>query len=215
MQNKRRSSCFPHLLRALAILLFTAAAAHAGSHTWDIVEVFSDADGTVQFIELQEPNGATSENGIGLMAITTDANSYPMNAGFMPGSTAFKSFLIATPDFAALPGAPTPDVVLPPLMLPFFFSTSGDTIVYGPNYDIFTFTGGELPTDGVTSLNRDGSTGINSPTNYNGDTGSIDVGLPPVPATSTWGLIGLALTLLVAGSMALRRADRRATLSPD
>lgn len=208
MQTKLRSNCFSQLPRALAILLLTTTAARAGSHTWDIVEIFSNADGTVQFIELQEPNGATSENGIGLLAITTDANSYPMNAGFIPGSTAFKSFLIATPDFAALPGAPTPDVVLPSLMLPFFFSTAGDTIVYGPNYDTFTFTGGELPTDGVHSLNRDKTIGVNSPTNYAGDTATIDAAVGAVPTVSTWGLMGLGLTLLAAGSIVLRGADR-------
>ena len=46
------------------------------------------------------------------------------------------------------------------------------------------FSDGQLPMDGVSSLNPDWTTGTNSPTNFAGETGSIDV--TPV-ILSTWG----------------------------
>ena len=43
----------------------TAPAVLAGAHTWDVWEVFSNADGTVQFVEIRETGGGAFETGIG------------------------------------------------------------------------------------------------------------------------------------------------------
>jgi hypothetical protein len=47
------------------LISFSATAAFAGAHTWDVWEIFSNADGTIQFVELREANGTAFETGIG------------------------------------------------------------------------------------------------------------------------------------------------------
>ena len=88
---------------------------------------------------------------------------------------------MATSGFSALPGAVTPDFVIPNN----FFSVTGDTLDYALGDDVFTFTGGQLPLDGVTSLFADLTTDTNSPKNFAGTGGSIEV--PPTVALSLSG----------------------------
>jgi hypothetical protein len=156
----------------------------AGVHLWRLKEAFSNADGTIQFIELATCCGSTTENAIGNKTVTSNGNTFTFPAN-VTGSTLNKHILLATLDFAALPGAPTPNHIIPAN----FFSTSGDTLAFSP-YDTMIFTGAQLPTDGVTSLNKDPNdntdtqfTATNSPTNYSGQTGSVVVvsGPPAVP----------------------------------
>ena len=162
----------------------------AASHLWRINEVFSNADGTVQFIELHEILGAQQEWFLTHCWFESVANR---NVFRFPGNlsepTGRKYLLLATAAFAALPGAPAPDYIIPDG----FFSIAGDTLWYGPaqNYDNFVFQAGDLPTDGVSSIQivryapnnvaRDEfETGPNSPTNFRGETGSIEIS-PPGP----------------------------------
>lgn len=154
-----------------------AGVALAGSHTWDVNEIFSNADGTIQFIELFEANGTPNEIGLPGHNLTSNSNTFLIPGSPLTPPTTNKFYLIATQAFADLPGAPTPDAIIPSAMVP-FFSIDLDTITYDP-WDALAFGPGALPTDGVTSLNFDLTTGVNSPTNYAGDTGSIDVSGPP------------------------------------
>ncbi|MCH8137768.1 MAG: hypothetical protein IH926_02240, partial [Proteobacteria bacterium] len=89
----------------------------------------------------------------------------------------------ATADFAALPGAPAPDFIIPAGSVPFIGIGVDETIKYCPacGYDTFSFLAGALPTDGINSLSFDLSTSTNSPTNFAGDSGSVDAG-DPVPS---------------------------------
>src|SRR5262249_10533899 len=66
------------------------------------------------------------------------------------GSSANKYLLLATEAFAGLPGAPTPDFILPAG----FFSTSSDKLWYSElrNYDSFNLRLGALTLDGVHPL---------------------------------------------------------------
>jgi hypothetical protein len=158
---------------------------HAGSHLWRINEVFSNADGTVQFVELHEIMGADQEwflTHCPLESIAMDKIfAFPEN---LTEPTGNKYLLLATTAFTACPGAPTPDYIIPDG----FFSAAGDTLWYGPaqNYDNFVFQAGDLPVDGVNSIQLVEyapntstldvfTTAVNSPTNFNGDTGSIDL----------------------------------------
>ena len=111
--------------------------------------------------------------------------------------TSNKFFLMGTAAFAALPGAPAVDALFDPGSLPFFFSTAGDTVTYA-SWDSFVYGAGVLPTDGTTSLNFDLTTGVNSPTNYAGVSGSGDAsaGASAIPVLSEWGLILFSLLLL-------------------
>ena len=63
-----------------------------------------------------------------------------------------------------------------------------------------------MPTDGLHSLQRDLTTGVNSPTNYAGQTGSIDLSEPEtVPAIDRYGLITIVTAIVVAAGALFRR----------
>lgn len=172
----------------LVLLLSTGLSASSvlpGSHLWDLNEVFSNSDGTIQFVEVYQPTSACCENNLGTKWIESTATSsiFTFPTGVV-GNTAFKHILIGTAAFAALPGAPTPDFVLPDN----FLGLNGDTITFY-FYDEWIYAANELPLDGVTSLQVNLSsglleTGVNSPTNYSDVTGSVDAGGPPPPSIS-------------------------------
>jgi hypothetical protein len=153
-------------------VVLAAAPAQAGSHSWRINEVFSTADGSVQFIELWEAFGEPAETFMINKNITSVATGHVFlfPANFIP-PTDDKHVLLATQSFANLPGAPTPDYIIQPG----FFDPKGDTLEYFI-YDEWTF--GAIPTDCVNSLHRNfwttTATGLNSPTNYQGGTGEVD-----------------------------------------
>ena len=151
----------------------------AGAHTWDVVEVFSNPCGNIQFIEIREMQGTPGETGINNGTITSNTRTYDIPNPALVAPTTNKRVLFATPDFAALPGAPTPNYIFPASMVP-FFNPAGDTIRYTP-YDTWVVT--SVPTDGVNSLNRNVVPAVqaNSPTNYAGTTGSVNA-TPTPPA---------------------------------
>jgi hypothetical protein len=160
----------------------TAPAVLAGAHTWDVWEVFSNADGTVQFVEIRETGGGAFETGIGghAMIAMPSGTSFTIPAG-VASPTSFKSYLIATSGFVGLPGAPTPNAIESD---GFLFTLTDTSMQYNP-YDTATWTAGSLPLDGVHSLQRTGVGGalavaVNSPTNYAGQSGAINV-IPGVP----------------------------------
>jgi hypothetical protein len=194
--------------RALLFLvaLLGASTAQAGIHTWRVNEVFSNADGTIQYIELLEiqPAGTGSEVGIDDSNVTSNTESHSwMNAG-VTAPTGQKHLLIATAGFAALPGAPAPDVTLPGGVVP-FFSAASDVITIVP--DSCTVTA--APTDGINAYdcNTQGSV-INTPTNLSGATGTVDASGPqPVPTMSlVW---AGTLTLVLMSAAAWLHSQRR------
>jgi hypothetical protein len=147
----------------------------ANYHLWVINEVFSCANGSIQFIELfssvdgQEvlANHQLRARNTGLTQ--TKIFTFPTNSG---APTAGKYLLLATANFGALPGGITPDYVIPST---FVFTNGGDlAILPAPPGPIFTYTVGALPLDGVHSLSANGKTVIaNSPRNFAGQQGSI------------------------------------------
>ncbi len=154
---------------AMAAAGMFSSAALAGSHTWLVNEVFSNADGTIQFIELKECCGFAAENAVGLKRIRSDATGlvYTIPANVV-GPTGNKTILFATAGYAAL-GGPPPDFPLNPLP-DGFFSVAGDTVRYGINppanqYSFFNF--GAVPTDGCNSMNSPGpAVATNTPKNF-------------------------------------------------
>ncbi|MFN0057888.1 MAG: hypothetical protein ACKVX7_05460 [Planctomycetota bacterium] len=164
-------------VQILACFVFGLATAPAqgASHLWRINEIFSSADGTIQFIELKECCGAPDETALTGLWISsfTNSNSYFFTSDLPAGSTANKYLLMATPGFAALPGAPTPDYIITDN----FFSTVEDALSYFffPAAEL-SFGPGALPLDGLSSLHQDGSVALNSPTNFQDVTGSVSVG---------------------------------------
>jgi hypothetical protein len=174
-----------------------SGAASAGIHTWDVNEVFSNADGTIQFVEMFESGGGAGETGMGTGTLSSNTQSFGLTGGPVPVPTSNKFYLIATQGFADLPGAPVPDEIIPAGSV-VFFDTAGDTVSFGA-IDSWAF--GAVPTNGTDSLDRFLGVGANSPTNYLGTTGSVDAsGAPGVPALASPALIALA-GLLVLGSV--------------
>ena len=141
----------------------------AGIHTWDVSEVFSNADGTIQFVELHEANGGNGEGGVGNGSISSNTESFSWSNGAVP-NTANRFYLVATQAFADLPGVPAPDAIIDPGSVP-FFDSAGDEVSFVV-YDTCTF--GAVPVDGVNSYDCIAEvTGASTPTNYAATPGSI------------------------------------------
>lgn len=192
---------------ATVLFLFPSLDASAGSHSWRVNEVFSNASGTIQFIELKECCGLPDETHLVAEQVTTNTNFFQFPDNIV-GPTSNKTLLFATDAFALLPGAPVRDYAIPAN----FFNVNGDTIRYNPdgNYDTFTFGPGDLPTNGVNSIQitsyatHSFVTGPNNPTNYAGQSGTVAGNIPTV---SEWGVATIALAILAAGSLLIRHRN--------
>lgn len=185
----------------VAIALAPAGAAHAKSHLWRFTEFFSNASGSVQFIEMFvfDPAG-TQETQFQNKVLSSNAHDFVFPNNLPPENTFNRWVLIATPDFADLPGAPTPDFIIPAG----FFDPSGDEIRYRNTIDIFTIAPGAMPTDGIHSLLTDQSTPLNTPTNFAGVEGTVNANAS-IPAISTAGLYAALVALAIFAFSALRR----------
>jgi hypothetical protein len=172
-----------HILRGwlgLALLSLSFAAT-ADFHTYKIDQIYSNADGTVQYLVMRESIGQNGENlwlGNALIAMSTHAGAtktfvFPHN---LPGGmcgyyecslapTAFTRVLVATQGFASL-GLITPDYVVPNG----FFATDGVTVNYA-GVDQVTFT--SIPTDGTNAVTRDGTIVPNVAMNFAGQSASV------------------------------------------
>jgi hypothetical protein len=184
-----------------ACVLLAASLAGAGIHTWDVREVFSNASGSIQYIELFDSGAGGLETGVGNGSLTSTGQSHSWSNGPVAPPTNGKSYLIASASFAALPGAPTPDVIIPASKVP-FFNVNGDTVGFA-GVDSWTF--GAVPTNGTDSLNRITGVGANTPKNYAGVQGNVNGNPPPVPSASFWMMAALVSSLAAMGALLLRR----------
>ncbi len=190
------------LFSLLGVLLLASPGAFGDAHTWDINELFSSADGTIQFVELREAENDSNEqqvNGQLLRSLTFTTHTITLLTP-MPGSTANKFLLGGTAAFAALPGAPPLNFTIPD---GFLRRTASDIIRYGPPYDTVTYAAGALPLDGVTAWRDGGTTGPNTPTNFAGTVGFVDASpQPPAVPDGTGGSTPMLVTPLdLTGSM--------------
>lgn len=173
--------------------------AYADFHKWEINELFSNADGSIQFIEMFSPADdqqfLNTSTDVAQLS-STDGVTTNLMASFpndLPNSlTGDKFFLIATSGFAGLAGAVTPDYI----MSDGFLFTGVGTVIFADRFSaIDTVNFDALPTDGILSLNAVGIASTNSPTNFAGASGSVDASaVVPVPP-AVWlfgsGLIGV------------------------
>jgi hypothetical protein len=171
--------------------------AQAGFHLWQVKEVFTNADGSVQFIEMFDSftpeqfltdQNIKAESTVGSVT-TTKFFSFDHDLDTTNHSTAARHALIATPGFGSLPGGVTPDYLLNPATDGVLFNPNADSIkiTFLGSGDSMTFTGASLPKDGVHSLTDAGASTnppgapsitstVNSPTNFDNGTGSVNLG---------------------------------------
>ena len=186
---------------ACAVMLSAALPAQAGSHLWRFNEFYSSSDRKVQFIEMQEISGSSNETKIGNRWFQT--NTYNLDHSELlgqdlVGDTANKKFLVGTVSYAALPGVPAPDYILPDG----FLNPDGDTVVWWL-YQTIVIPPGVMPSNGIdaiTVVNPSPATysvGVNSPTNFAGETGRVDLPCPPSRDINGDGEINLGDALLL------------------
>ena len=140
-------------LVGLCLLGLSPPSAIAGIHTWDVSEVFSNADGTIQFVELVESGGGNGETGVSGGTITSNAKTFTWSSPPVI-NTANKKYLIATPAFAQLTGAPALNAIITPGTSIPSSSTGGDTVDFSI-YDTCTFGVGADQRQGLVRLHHE------------------------------------------------------------
>lgn len=176
-----RQPCSRRALAALAILAGLALPTHAAFHLWSIAEAFSNADGTVQYIEFTALAGGQQFLEGHTLSASGGANA-PRTFEFitaLPGDTAGKRFLVATAGFAAVSGI-SPDYTIPAG----FLNTGGGTINFAEGSDTWIY--GALPTDGRNAAYRDASNAPGTPTNFEGRTGTLALATADVNVQGLW-----------------------------
>jgi hypothetical protein len=168
---------------SVSLLMFVASSALAEFHLFQIEQLFSNADGTVQFVVMHEFTGSNGEHrwaGKALISTSAGVNKtfvFPNNLGST--TTANRRVLIATQGFAAM-GIVTPDYTMPNGFLP----TNGGTLNFA-GVDSVTFA--SLPTDGTTAINRNGGMIPNLATNFAGQSGSVTAAPSAIiPVAGVW-----------------------------
>jgi len=164
-----------------AAILFGLNAAHASFHVWAVTELYSSADGTVQFVKLTNNSTFSTEYFLGGHVIictgppgVTNTFTFPTNLPAV--STVNKTFLIGTSNLGTVPGGVIPDYVFTN-QSPFLFLNTGVTNTVGIIGSVETpAVYSNLPTDGVSSLAGLGSSLVvatNSPKNFGGQANTI------------------------------------------
>ncbi|HTP45646.1 MAG TPA: hypothetical protein VMQ50_01820 [Casimicrobiaceae bacterium] len=160
---------------AVGIGLLLTAATAAAFQTFRIEEIYSNGDGTVQYVVLHESSGADGQQFLGghTLVVTYGAvtKTFTFPSDLPSASTANTRVLIATAGFASL-GLVTPDYVIPAQFLPGYGGTLNyagvDQVAFGP-----------LPSDGFHAIDRNGTSKANLATNFGGQSAAA----PPLPVT--------------------------------
>ena len=157
------------------------SSAQAAFHLWTVRELYTNLDGTQQFIELFTTSGTEAAIGGKQIQVTDQAGTtthtftIPSNVS---GSTANHAFLIATPGLQV--AGTTPDLATLPNN--FLFAAGGTITFFGSNGGAYT----ALPTNGTLSRVFPGNTNqVASPQNFAGQAGQV------VPEPTTWALLGI------------------------
>ncbi len=174
------------LLFAIAVVGMSGTSAQASFHLWNIQEVYTNSNGTVQFIEFfsaagsQESLSSRNLASTGASTFVFPAN-LPLNSPLAghpntASSTQNQTFLMGTANLSTLFGV-VPDYIIP---AGFLTSGSGNVLNFQSGTDSVSLT--NLPTGGAQSLNAETSNpaptafSINSvatPKNFRGETATI------------------------------------------
>lgn len=148
-------------------------------HRYQISELYSNANGTIQFIELTGCGCDGEDRWQGESITVTQGateHSFTFPSNLPSTQTANTAVLIATQGFADL-AVVTPDFIVPSG----FLFIDGGIVNFAGVEDIVNYTVAytELPTDGMLSRDVEGYTGVNSPTNFAGSTGTVQGNVIP------------------------------------
>jgi len=161
--------------------LMIAAPVRGAFHLWEIREIYTDASGTLQFVEFFTTSGFEQFVG-GQQVVVRNVGNTLQNTFTIPsnlsGSTANRSFLLGTAGIDPA-GGPAPDFVIPNN---FLFANGGSISFFGVNSGSYT----ALPTDGALSRTWGDGNALNSPQNFAGMGGTV------VPEPSTFALFALS-----------------------
>ena len=164
---------FPLVVTALAL---ACRAAHADVTAFAVEQIYSNADGTLQFVVLHETLGQSGGHlWSGRTLRSTHAGvtkSFTFPGDLPSAATGGKRVLAASAGLAAL-GIVAPDFVLPNGFLP----TDGGTLEFA-GVDQVAY--GALPADGVNAITRLGFATPNVAANFAGATASV----PALPVTA-------------------------------
>ncbi|MCO4759111.1 MAG: hypothetical protein KC477_13910 [Oceanospirillaceae bacterium] len=162
MKLPKYGSFFPILLS-----LLLSSQAQAVFHLWQINEVFSSADGSLQFIELFSPSAG--QEFLANHTITATSSDGPVSVFTFPTNsnqpTNNKHLLLATRDFQVVTGI-EPDFIIATGFLP----VAGGSLNFA-GVDTLNLT--NLPLDGFQSLSGNGAVTMASPTNFAGHSSTV------------------------------------------
>ncbi|QJR11375.1 hypothetical protein DSM104443_02450 [Usitatibacter rugosus] len=168
-----------HLASSLALAALVAASgpASAAFHLFRINEVYTNNNGTVQFVELTALAGGQQFTSGHTLTITPAGGGAAVvcnSAPNLPGDTSGKKMLFGTAGVQARFGV-TPDYICPNS----FVAPAGGTINWGEGSDTLVYPA--LPVDGATSLNTSGVTFVSRAA-----TPQSFAGLPPAYQGMWW-----------------------------
>ncbi len=183
--------------RALALIAsaaFLTPNAHAGFHLWALSELYTNADGSVQFLEFTTTFGsqqfvAGQQVQLQMISPASVLNTFTIPTN-LPSDSTNKKFLIGTANLQALYGV-TPDFVITANFLAVAGGFSNKTISFFGTNSLLSLT--NLPLNGTQSLNYPTGT-VNSTvtaTNFAG------VNSSPIPEPVTASLVGLGVLALL------------------
>ncbi len=167
--------------RLFAGLFAMALALPAGAafHLFTINEVFSNASGTVQYVELTALAGGQQFTSGHTLVSTDGVTTRTYNlATNLPGDTSGRKMLFGTAGVQAMFGV-APDYVIPDG----FLHIGAATINWGEFSDVWNHPA--IPTNGM-ALNRSGSQSTPSPQNFAGGSGTPPPPPPPPPPEATY-----------------------------
>ncbi|MEO8751105.1 MAG: hypothetical protein ABI624_00340 [Casimicrobiaceae bacterium] len=162
-------------------LALLATNALASFHTFKIHELYTNADGTIQYIVMHENEGFRGED-LWERHVLTSSHSgrnvleYTFLYNLPTIQTASMYVLIATQPFADL-GLIKPDYIIPNGFLP---TDAGGVLNFA---DVDAWEYGQLPTDGDNALYANSTAGLNVARNFNGQFATVKLAPVTTPTT--------------------------------
>ena len=163
---------------------------HASFHNFRIDQVFSNADGTIQYVVMREVFNTNGEgfwtgHRLETTSLAGAKQQFQFQSDLPSQLTASRKVLIATSGFAAL-NLVTPDYTIPNGFIPI----GGGKLDYADGTDEIMYPA--LPTDGATAIDRNGTPVPAMPTNFAGASAPVNLGPPvaTVPDLNQHGLTG-------------------------